>query len=699
MKTIRPGSVASFVRSTSSVSISSRCSSLERSSPVGLAGIAVPRRVRDALKTSPDDEDTLQAELLALASRIVLQADARSIAVVDDIVDFVSDVLAAEPLAQGAFALRILVTCVPYFGRVGRPEIPVRLARRLVASARSWPGVWARRCAHQFAAVVHLHADDARQAWAHAECAYDLGACCEASSGRFETLVLVVAILDNMGLLPDAKALALQLVGYPDGDPSLDRLHLVNAVNGLALCQRLDDLDTAIRFHEIVAKRDAHADSDLDPVGASVEAANALHLVRLGRARAAARTLDEAVARLKNPMGSCLSQGPIATTEALLRSAQVEVYAALDDRPRLEASLHILKDLLPAFHGASAFHRELLRTIIRFELRRPDQDTAIAMRYLELLRERPNPIAGEAAGTVDTLLQSLLSSIVGGVMGTSTMADVRPFHEVAGRDWARDPWRGRRFADFGFRLPDAEAHMDTDEGAIVLTLPEREAALRTPAFEIAENWAVVAEIAIGGDGRQCFKVGRIAAGLAAALGLSDERTVLVELACRLRDIGDVTLGSAASAAKRSGAGRPRILAEHTQAGARILSFSSDPVLRSAARIAANHHAWWNGCGAPDGLAGESIPIEARICAVADHLVSLVDPIGAREPWPIESAIRQLRCMAGVQLDPELVDVLVSVLHDESMRVEDPALRLNAVPWKDPFEKARKHLIETLELAA
>ena len=664
-------------------------SSARRSSSLRLAGIPVPRRVRAALTTTPVDADMLVKELLCLARRLAVDGDVQSVSTADDLVTLVAEALRKEPVVQGAFALRLFVTCVPYFDRVGRPDVPLRLADHVVACAASWPSVWARRCAHQFAAVVHLHADDARQAWAHAERSYDFAAGFGRSSGRFETLVLVVAILDNMGLLRDAKALALQLLEFPDSAPSSEALQLANAINGLSLCQRLGDLDNAIRFHAIaVAKASTRATSGIDPLGARFEAASALHLVALGSARSAARQLDEAIARLTT---ADQSRSCVAITEALLRSAQVEVYTVLDDRQRMDSSLHGLKRLLPAFHGASAFHRELLRSIIRFQLRRAGDDTAVAGRYLELLRERPSQVTGDSAGSVDVLLRSLLGCIVDGVTGTSTETDARLFQEIATRDWAKDPWRGRRFADFGFELP------DTDASGVVLTLPEREASLRTPAFEIAENWAVVAEI--GGDGRQCFKVGRIAAGLAAALGLSEDRTVLVELACRLRDIGDATMAFGSSASKAHFEDRPGIVAEHTQAGARMLSFSSDPVLRSATRIAANHHAWWNGAGVPGGLGGESIPIEARICAVADQLVSLVDPIGARRPWPIETAIQQLRCMAGVQLDPELVDLLVRVLHDEGMRVEDPALRLNAVSWNDPFAKARKHLIETLELAA
>ena len=658
-------------------------SSTRRAPSPRLAGLVVPPRVRTALKFRPVDAESLQAGLLGLAQRFACDADARSLSTADDLVTLVSDALAIEPVEQGAFALRLFVLIVPYFDRVGRPDVSLRMARHVTTCAASWPGSWARRCAHQFAAAVSLRTDDSRQAWAHAECAYALAAGFETSSGRFETLVLVVGILDNMGLLREGRTLALQLLDHPEGGASFDALHLLNAVNGLSLCDRLDDLRTASRFCEVAMARAAQRSaSDLDALGARYEAARAHHLVRTGSARSAARRIDEALSR---------SPKHEPCVEAILRSAQIEVYAVIDDQDRVDSSLDHLKKLLPTFHGDSAFHRELLRNIVRCELRRGGEDNAVALRYLELLRERPSPAGGEWTVGIDALLQSLLLGLVDGMEGSSTGTDARPFQEVATRDFARDPWRGRRFADFGLELP------DTDATAAVLTLPEREAALRTPAFEVAENWAVVAEIAMGGDGRQCFKVGRIAAGLAAALGLSDERTVLIELACRLRNIGDATIACRPFQSKPAVISQPGI-AEHTQAGSRILSFSSDPVLRSAARIVGNHHAWWNGDGVPAGLRGDDIPLEARICAVADQLISLVDPIGARRPWPIETAIRQLRCMAGVQLDPELVDLLSLVLHDEGMRVEDAAWKLLPTSWNDPFNKARKHWIETLESA-
>jgi HD-GYP domain-containing protein (c-di-GMP phosphodiesterase class II) len=63
----------------------------------------------------------------------------------------------------------------------------------------------------------------------------------------------------------------------------------------------------------------------------------------------------------------------------------------------------------------------------------------------------------------------------------------------------------------------------------------------------------------------------------------------------------------------------------------------------------------DGRGYPAGLAGESIPLEARIVAVADVLDALVSPRAYKEPWPLAAALDELDRMAAEgHLDPACV---------------------------------------------
>jgi HD-GYP domain-containing protein (c-di-GMP phosphodiesterase class II) len=69
----------------------------------------------------------------------------------------------------------------------------------------------------------------------------------------------------------------------------------------------------------------------------------------------------------------------------------------------------------------------------------------------------------------------------------------------------------------------------------------------------------------------------------------------------------------------------------------------------------SHHERWNGSGYPNGLAGEAIPLAARIIAVADALDAMMSERAHREPLTLEEAIAQLRQDAGQQFDPAIVE--------------------------------------------
>ena len=75
----------------------------------------------------------------------------------------------------------------------------------------------------------------------------------------------------------------------------------------------------------------------------------------------------------------------------------------------------------------------------------------------------------------------------------------------------------------------------------------------------------------------------------------------------------------------------------------------------------NHHERWDGTGYPDGLAGEDIPLEARIVAAADAYSAMLGSRAYREGLTHGEALEELRAAAGSQLDPRVVDALAFAL--------------------------------------
>ena len=90
-------------------------------------------------------------------------------------------------------------------------------------------------------------------------------------------------------------------------------------------------------------------------------------------------------------------------------------------------------------------------------------------------------------------------------------------------------------------------------------------------------------------------------------------------------------------------------------GARILKVESSEIIRMAGRIALTHHEWWDGSGYPIGLAGEDIPIEGRITAVADVFDALSSARPYKKPFPRDRCFEIMSAEAGTHFDPGVLE--------------------------------------------
>jgi HD-GYP domain-containing protein (c-di-GMP phosphodiesterase class II) len=98
---------------------------------------------------------------------------------------------------------------------------------------------------------------------------------------------------------------------------------------------------------------------------------------------------------------------------------------------------------------------------------------------------------------------------------------------------------------------------------------------------------------------------------------------------------------------------------HPEIGARILEHAH---LRDVAVWVLRHHERFDGHGYPDGLAGDAIPVEARVLAVADAYEAMIADRPYRDGLPQGAAEAELRESAGTQFDPEVVEALLRALH-------------------------------------
>lgn len=110
--------------------------------------------------------------------------------------------------------------------------------------------------------------------------------------------------------------------------------------------------------------------------------------------------------------------------------------------------------------------------------------------------------------------------------------------------------------------------------------------------------------------------------------------------------------------------------DHTILGERILAAA--PALRPVARLVRSTHERWDGRGWR--LAGEEIPLGARIIFACDTLNAMTSPRSYRETLPMSEALEELRFCAGTQFDALVVDVLCGEVLSESSVAQTPDAR-------------------------
>ncbi|MGH2969362.1 MAG: HD-GYP domain-containing protein [Solirubrobacteraceae bacterium] len=116
-----------------------------------------------------------------------------------------------------------------------------------------------------------------------------------------------------------------------------------------------------------------------------------------------------------------------------------------------------------------------------------------------------------------------------------------------------------------------------------------------------------------------------------------------------------------------------IMKTHTVEGERMLS-QIGGLLADVGLVVRASHERWDGGGYPDGLAGEAIPVAARIVSACDAFNAMTTDRSYRKALPLEVALGELRKHAGTQFDPDVVTALVALVL-EAEKAAEPAWQL------------------------
>ena len=174
------------------------------------------------------------------------------------------------------------------------------------------------------------------------------------------------------------------------------------------------------------------------------------------------------------------------------------------------------------------------------------------------------------------------------------------------------------------------------------------------------------------------RVAKLSEWLAEAIGLGHKEIQEIRTSGMLHDIGKVGVPTRLLRPRRDlNDEELAVFADHAHDGVDLVR--GIDFLEGSVDGIAHHHERWDGGGYPDGLAGQAIPLVARIVAVADTFDALTTTRAYRAAFTVDQAHAEVERRAGTQFDPQIVEALGRVLvrHDWATTDRSPELLASA----------------------
>lgn len=217
------------------------------------------------------------------------------------------------------------------------------------------------------------------------------------------------------------------------------------------------------------------------------------------------------------------------------------------------------------------------------------------------------------------------------------------------------------------RLGRNQVRVASDPAVLALWIDKEKAGTREEIALLGTVEALTALVEARDDytGQHTYRVAMLTIQLALALGLGPSEAHMVGLAGRIQDIGKIGVpDSVLQKPARLSEEEYRHIFRHPVIGAEVVS--RVPSLQALAPIIRGHHEHWDGSGYPDGLAGEEIPLGARILAVVDAYDAMITERHYQHAHDPAWALNELRRCAGTQFDPRVVEALAQVLAQDAL---------------------------------
>jgi PAS domain S-box-containing protein/putative nucleotidyltransferase with HDIG domain len=199
-----------------------------------------------------------------------------------------------------------------------------------------------------------------------------------------------------------------------------------------------------------------------------------------------------------------------------------------------------------------------------------------------------------------------------------------------------------------------------DKSQMFNNLQDAYADLNKAYDETLEGWAAALELREKETASHSLQVVEMTVRLAHAVGINAEELIHVRRGAFLHDIGKMAIPDAILLKPGSLTDDEWvIMRQHPVLAYQMLSGIS--YLHPALDIPYRHHEKWDGSGYPQGLAGEAIPLAARVFSVVDVWQALTSNRVYRIAWPEKDALKYIQDHAGTQFDPKVVKAFVELL--------------------------------------
>lgn len=244
------------------------------------------------------------------------------------------------------------------------------------------------------------------------------------------------------------------------------------------------------------------------------------------------------------------------------------------------------------------------------------------------------------------------------ISANSETQDIVDGFQVGGVDYITKPFRQEEV------MARVRSHLELSElkNKLEEKVLKRTSQLNESRLEILQRLVKTSEFKDNETGMHIKRMSLYSSLLGKAYGWSKEKCELLLNASPMHDLGKVGIPDRILLKPgKLDHDEMEIMKTHTTIGGKILAGGTSELLQMAETIALTHQEKWDGSGYPKGLAGEEIPLEGRITALADVFDALTSVRPYKKAWSVEKAVNLIEEESGKHFDPKLTALFIQIL--------------------------------------